>query len=345
MVVIGIDPHKASHTAVAVDGAGRVLGRRTVRARDEGHAALLRWGRQLGTQRVWAVEDCRHVSTRLERLLLAHGERVVRVPPKLMGVSRREQRGYGKSDPIDATAVARAAVREPDLPVAVFDESSRDLRLLVDRREDLVAERTREINRLQWLLHDLDPDLNTSNGRLISRRGFRTIADRIDELDQTAVVVQLCRDLAERIDRLTCQIVGYEREIGQRVREGWPELLELNGCGELTAAKLVGEIGPIARFSNEAKLAMHAGVAPLPASSGNTDRHRLNRQGNRQLNVAIHRIALAQARTEGSPGQAYRDRKIAQGKTKREATRCLKRNIVRAIYRTLSSAHPTTTCS
>ncbi len=345
MVVIGVDPHKASHTAVAVDPAGRVVGERRVAARDAGNVALLEWGRQFGTERLWAVEDCRHVSLRLEQLLLARGERVVRVPPKLMGASRREQRSYGKSDPIDATAVARAALREPDLPVAVMDDETRELKLLVDRREDLVAERVREINRVQWLLHDLDPALNTSNKRLVSRRGFETISDHVDQLGQDLVAVQICRDLLDRIERLSNQIATYQRRIETLVQNRWSSLLSLDGCGALTAAKLVAEIGPISRFSTEAKLAMHAGVAPLPASSGATDRHRLNRQGNRQLNVAIHRIALAQAKKLDSPGRAYRTRKLAEGKTKREATRCLKRNITRAIYRTLTEPNAPATCS
>lgn len=337
MMVIGIDPHKASHTAVVVDCTGKVIAELTVKAREEGHQRLLGWARRVaGEDRVWAVEDCRHVSGRLERTLLAHGERVVRVPPKLMGQARREQRGYGKSDPIDATAVARAALREPDLPTASIDGPALDVRLLVDRREDLVAERTREINRFLWHLHDLDPDVD-AKGKLTSRRTVQRVADRLDELD--GVRVEICRELLDRIDQLNHRIHVYERDIEQLVRKHWPDLLEIDGCGELSAAKVVGEIGDIRRFSSEQKLAMHAGTAPLPVSSGARERHRLNRRGNRQLNVAIHRIAVNQCKKPDSDGRAYRDRKMAEGKTKLEALRCLKRQITRTLYRTLESTY------
>ncbi len=157
MVVLGIDAHKRNHTVVAVDDLGRKLGERTTGTTNEDHLALLVLAQQLGTTRVWAVEDCRHLSRRLERDLLGAGERVVRVPPKLMAHARDAARSYGKSDPIDALAVARAALREPDLPTAQLDGPARDVRLLVDHRDDLVAERTRAINRLRWHLHEVDP--------------------------------------------------------------------------------------------------------------------------------------------------------------------------------------------
>lgn len=337
MMVIGIDPHKASHTAVAVDSTGKVIGDVTVKARDDGHQRLLGWARRVaGQDRVWAVEDCRHVSGRLERTLLVHGERVVRVPPKLMGRLRREQRSYGKSDPIDATAVARAALREPDLPTASIDGPALDVRLLVDRREDLVAERTREINRLVWHLHDLDPDVDVK-GKLIRHRGVQRCADLLEGFD--GVRAEICRELLERIDQLNHRIADYTREIELLVRKHWPDLLQIDGCGELSAAKIIGEIGNIDRFASEQKLAMHAGTAPLPVSSGERERHRLNRRGNRQLNVAIHRIAVNQCKKADSAGRAYRDRKITEGKTKRESLRCLKRQITRTVYNTLRTAH------
>ena len=158
MVILGIDAHKRTHTVVAVDDAGRQLGQKTTMATStETHLEFVRWADQFGAERSWAVEDCRHLSRRLERDLLAAGEAIVRVPPKMMAHARDRARTYGKSDPIDALAVARAALREPDLPVARLDGPARELRLLVDHREDLVAERTRQINRLRWHLHELDP--------------------------------------------------------------------------------------------------------------------------------------------------------------------------------------------
>src|SRR5215211_3821477 len=157
MVILGIDAHKRTHTVVAVDQRGRKLGERTVGTTTADHLDLLVWTARFGTERRWAVEDCRHLSRRLERDLLGAGQQVVRVPPKLMAHARTAARTYGKSDPIDALAVARAALREPELPTAQLDGPARELQLLVDHHDDLVAERTRVINRLRWHLHELDP--------------------------------------------------------------------------------------------------------------------------------------------------------------------------------------------
>ena len=172
LAVFGIDPHKATHTVVAVDAVGRQVAQRTVAARTPQHLELIDWARAIADDRVWAVEDCRHVSRRLERDLLAVGERIVRVPPKLMAAICTSIRSAGKSDPIDALAVARAALREPDRPVAQLDESARELKLLVDHREDLVVERTRVQNRLRWHLHELDPDLQCQRAPWIRRAGW-----------------------------------------------------------------------------------------------------------------------------------------------------------------------------
>src|SRR6188768_2173119 len=157
MVTIGADLHKRSHTLVAVDEQGRKLGEVTAPATPAGHLVLLDWAEARFPERRWALEDCRHLSRRLERDLLVAGESVVRVPPKLMAGARRSGREPGKSDPIDALAVARAALREPDLPVARLDGPEREIRLLVDHRDDLVRQRTADQNRLRWHLHELTP--------------------------------------------------------------------------------------------------------------------------------------------------------------------------------------------
>src|SRR5437764_6392779 len=158
MIVLGADMHKGSHALAAVAaGSGELLGDKVVKVGERGFAAALEWARKLGTERVWALEDCRHVSGSFERFLLVNGERVVRVPTRLMAGERRGGRERGKSDPIDALAVARAALREPDLPAARLAGAARDLRLLVDHRDDLVAERSRLQNRLRWHLHELFP--------------------------------------------------------------------------------------------------------------------------------------------------------------------------------------------
>jgi transposase len=149
MVILGVDAHKRTDTIVTIDDSGRQLATQTIATTTAGHLDGLRWANERWAVRLWAIEDCRHLSRRLERDLLVAGERVVRVPPKLMANARDSARTYGKSDPIDALAVARAVLREPDLPVAALDGPERQVRLLVDHREDLVGERTRAIARLR----------------------------------------------------------------------------------------------------------------------------------------------------------------------------------------------------
>ena len=336
VVTVGIDVHKQTHCAVAVDEAGRQVGRPlTVRATDAGHRQLLRWTRRqfLADTVEFAVEDCRHVSTRLERALLDAGTSVVRVPPKLMAQTRTSARTRGKSDPIDALAIARAAVREPELPRAEHTHASRELKLLVDRREDLVEFRTKAQNRLRWRLHELDPGIDPPSRALDRGSVLDRIQARLQALPESLVRRLALEELVD-IRELTGRINALEREITGLVTAQAPRLLALPGCGPLTAAKLVGETANPARFGSEAAFAMHAGAAPIPASSGKTNRHRLARGGNRQLNAALHRIAVTQIRLDGL-GQAYYQRRRARGDTTMEALRALKRRLSRIVFNLL----------
>lgn len=334
MIVIGVDPHKRTHTAAAIDDvSGELRGELTAPARRRGHVQLLAWARSLDDERLWALEDCRHVSVSLERFLLASGEHVVRVPPKLMAGARKSSRERGKSDAIDALAVARAYLREPVLPVARLEGAEREIRLLVDHREDLVSERTRIQQRLRWHLHELDPSLELPAGCLDRQIWLERLGRRLARCEQT-VQVEICRELVRRCRELTRRAAEIERELRARVQTQASPLLALPGCGVLTAAKLLGETAGATRFSGEAKLAMHAGAAPLAASSGARHRHRLNRSGNRQLNCALHRMAVTQGRVH-APARAYLARKQAQGHSRKEALRCLKRHLARVVYRTL----------
>ena len=328
MIVIGIDSHKRSHTAVAADGTGRKLGERTVAATPAGHLELVRWAGRFIDRR-WAIEDCRHLSRRLSSDLLRAGEAVVRVPPKLMAGARRSSREPGKSDPIDALAVARAALRE-DLPVATLDGVEREVRLLVDHREDLVAERTRAQNRLRWHLHELDPGNEPGLRSLDRGVVLAALERRLAEVPGT--VARIARELVGRIRELTAAINDLEREIGRLVADLAPSLLALAGCGPLTAAKLVGETAGIGRFRSAAAFARHNGTAPVPVWSGNTERHRLSRTGNRQLNVAVHRISITQLRID-QRGRAYVERRRTMGNTKTEAIRALRRRISDEVFR------------
>jgi transposase len=339
MVTLGTDTHKSTHTVVVVDANGRQLATRTLPATSAGHLQLVHWASQW-TERTWAIEDCRHLSRRLEADLLRAGEHVLRVSPRLMAGARRSSRAPGKSDPIDALAVARAALREMDLPTASLDGPERDIRLLLDHRDDLVAERTRMHNRLRWHLHELDPAASPALRSLNRRRVLALLAQQVAELP--GVVARLARELIARISALTTTIDSLEREIDQLVRPLAPNLLALLGCGVLTAAKLVGETADIRRFHSPAAYARHNGTAPVPVWSGNTQRVRLNRGGNRQLNAALHRIAVTQLQQHAA-GHAYVQRRLAAGDTKTQAIRALRRHLSNEVYRRLlADAHLTT---
>jgi len=344
MVVIGADVHKRTHTFVAVDEVGKQVGQITVRADSAGHLKALRWARlQFPQDKMWGIEDCRHLSARLERDLLTAGEKVVRVPPKLMAQSRASARTRGKSDPIDALAVARAVLREPDLPVAAHDQTSRELKLLVDRREDLVADRTRMMNRLRWHLHELDPHLDPPKASLDRAKTRQELTEQLQRFD--GLVAELARDILADIDRSTAMINALERRISHRVDEQGAALIGLPGCGALTAAKIIGETAGVARFRSEACFARHAGVAPVPVWSGNTaGRVRMSRAGNRQLNTALHRIAITQLRLNGDGLRYYRKR-IMAGDSKTEALRCLKRRLARVVFKTLHTLNQPTAAS
>jgi len=333
MIVIGVDVHKQSVTAVAVDEAGRMLDEKTVAV---GGDELLGWAAALAGERLWAVEDCRRLTVWLERQLLAAGEELVRVPPKLTVPERRAGRERGKSDPIDALAIARAALREPDLPRPREGEQVYvEIKLLVDHRDDLVDERRRVQQRLRWHLYQLDPTFAVPL-RLLARPSHLERVSRWLARQEQELQVRLARELTTRIRALTRLIDELDQELERRTAETAPALLDVPGCGAVTAAKLLAEIGPIDRFRSDAQLARHSGVAPLEASSGRIQRHRLDRGGNRQLNAALYRMAITQARYHPQV-RAYLERKRAEGKSRREAIRCLKRLLVRVVFNTLKA--------
>ncbi|MCX2967252.1 IS110 family transposase [Gordonia aquimaris] len=339
MIMVGADVHKRTHTFVAVDEAGRQLAQKTVKATTTGHRQVMQWARErFDDELQWAIEDCRNLSTRLERDLLGAGATVVRVPPHLMAEYRRIGRSRGKSDPIDALAVARAALREPDLPVAEHDAVSRELKLLTDHRETLVAQRTAIINRLLWHVHEIDPGYHIAARSMDRKKQQNRVGAWL--ADAEGVLAELARELLADIVEVTGRINSYERRLAAAVAPVAPTLLDLLGCGALTAAKIVGETANITRFATDAKFARHAGVAPIPVWSGNTaGRVRLTRSGNRQLNAAIHRIAITQIGRKNSLGRAYYDRKQQEGKTTKEALRCLKRRLTRIVFTALTTDH------
>lgn len=337
MLILGVDAHKRTHTIVAVDQLGQPLATTMIPATTEGHLNGLGWAVEHGDNRLWAIEDCRHLSRRLERDLLVAGERIVRVPPKLMAHVRDSARTYGKSDPIDALAVARAALREPNLPIAVLDGPDRDVRLLADHRESLVAERTRLICRLRWHLHELDPGLEQANRSLTRVRHFDCLEPALADRDGT--IARLARYELDRCRQLTIEIRLLETEITRLVEQLAPTLLAIPGCGALSAAKIIGETAGITRFKSNDAYARFNGTAPLPVWSANSVRHRLSRTGNRQLNSAIHRIAITQL-SHHQPAKDLYARRRAGGDGGREAIRILKRRLSDVVYRALLNDTP-----
>jgi transposase len=341
MIVLGADMHKSSHTIAAVVAvSGELLGEKTIQVGDRGFAAALDWARGVEDERVWALEDCRHVSGAFERFLVARGERVVRVATRLMAGERRGGRDRGKSDLIDAIAVGRAALREgvDRLPVAQLAGVELDIRLLVDHRERLVRMRTALYNDVLWHLHDLWPEQTFAACALLSKKCSTRVARRLARAEQTTRV-RIARDELGRLRELSHTINALETEIADLVAQVAPQLLAEPGFGPLTAAKLIGEIAGAQRFTTDAKLARAAGIAPIPVSSGNTNRHRLDRGGNRQINAAIHRVAITRARCHPET-KAYIARKRSEGKTNRQAIRCLKRHLARRIWHLLQPPAP-----
>jgi transposase len=341
MIVIGADTHKRNHTLVALDGqTGAVRGQVAIAASDAGSLDALRFAADLDDERVWAIEDCRHVSARLERALLAAGERVIRVSAGMTGQTRKVSREAGKSDPIDARAVALAVVRDgvESFPVAFTDEHAMEIRVLCDYRDQIICERTRMINRLRWHLVAIAPELETSLSQS-ALRGPRICARLTRQLARLTPSPQLrvARLILKRITTIVAEERELFRELTALIDAHAPQLLAQPGCGTVTAAIIIGRTAGAQRFPTDGHFARHTATAPIPASSGNTNRHRLHRGGDRQLNRAIHIIALSRAKTDPET-RAYLTRKQAEGKTKLEAIRCLKRHLARRIWRLLYTA-------
>jgi transposase len=258
MIVIGADTHKGSHALAAVDeGTGRVRAQREIEAEQLGHLAAVRWARDLAEDRVWAIEDCRSVSRRFEQALLAAGERVLRVAPHRMGDSRKGERQPGKSDQIDALAIARAVVKDgvEKFPVAYLDERAMEIRLLLEHRNDLVADRTRTVNRLRWHLLQLCPELERS----VKRGSFNQsrVLDRVDRrLRQmpAGAQVRVARSQVAHIRGLNRETEQLKRELLELVRAHRPQLLTETGCGALVAAILIGRTAGAERFCSRREL-------------------------------------------------------------------------------------------
>jgi len=331
-VVIGMDPHKRSVTIEVITGTEQVLAKHRFDTTAEGFKDLLRYARQW-PDRLWAVEGCNGIGRHVASRLVIAGETVVDVPPKLSARLRMFDTRQGrKTDPDDAHAIALVALRMNGLRPVVNDEQQALLRILADRRRALGEDHTRMVSQLHQLLLELIPggakkDLSAAQARVL----LSTVRPR-DVVGKTRkrVALELVGDLEKTYQRSK----ALDKELKQAVADTGSTLMELHGIGPSSAARLLIEVGDIARFPDRNHFASWNGTAPLDASSGDQTRHRLSRAGNRQINRALHVMAVVQLRNP-TEGRTYYDRRKAAGKTSMEAMRSLKRRLSDIVYRTM----------
>jgi transposase len=332
-VIIGVDPHKASHTAVAIDDDERELDAVKVRATRRQVAQLLSWAEPF-EKRTWAIESACGLGYLLSQQLVAAGEVVVDVPATL--ASRVRVLGTGRSDkndPNDARSVAIAALRTSSLRSVEVADHAEVLRLLAKRNLDVGSHRTRVVCRLHAALAELAPggiakELNASDALELLAR-----IEPASPVEQTRY--DLALELLDDVRRLDAQLKASHKRIRDAVRASDTSLTDLFGVGPTIACSLIGYTGDVHRFANRDQFAAYNGTAPIEHSSAGRTVHRLSRRGNRRLNHAIHMAAISQIRQLHSEGRAYFDRRVADGKTKKEALRALKRHLSNAVYRQL----------
>jgi transposase len=332
-VLTGVDPHKASLAVAAIDEAtGELLERASFPQDRSGLRSLERWAKRFPERR-WAVENAgglgRHLAMRL-----AAGESVVDVPPKLSARVRVLSTGNArKNDGLDALATALAASRHERLAAVDPETASEALRLFSERREDLVAERTRALNRLHALLLDLLP--GGVAGKLSAERAARILRSiRSRGCASARLRRRLAYEILRDVRTLDRKIADLSGRIEAEIEVSGTTLTQIFGVGPILAATILGTVGNVTRFPTKAHFASYCGTAPVEASSGNVVRHRLSMAGNRKLNYALHMVATSQARSS-APGGTYYRKKLEEGKSRKEALRCLKRRVCDAVYKSL----------
>ena len=329
MVIIGIDPHKATHTAVVVDEHENVLAQLQVRATSKQREQLLEFAKPFA-DRTWAVESAGGLGDLLARELVDAGEHVVDVPPTLAARVRLLGSGKAqKNDPNDARSTAIAALRHPQLHAPRADNDAVALRLLVDRHQDLGVLRTRTVNRLHALLCALTPGGHPR--RMTADQAQRVLRSVRPSTPVDTTRKQMAADLVADVRRLDRDIATSKNRLVEAVAASKTTLTDLYGVGPIIAATIIGHVADVRRFPTRDHFASYNGTAPIEASSGPKKRHRLNPRGNRTLNYVLHMAAVTQIAND-TPGRAYFDRKLAEGKSKKEALRALKRKISDAVY-------------
>jgi transposase len=332
-VMIGIDPHKASHTAVAIDGDEDQLSSFKVRATNRQVDQLMSWAEPF-EKRTWAIESAGGLGYLLAQQLVARGEEVLDVPATLASRIRVLATGRSnKNDPNDAHSIAVAAFRAPGLRSVEVADHSAVLRLLAKRNVDLGSHRTRVVCRLHALLAELAPG-GISKEMYVSD-AERFLANITPETPAEQVRYDMALELLDDVRRLDEQTKVSHRRIGIAIKASGTSLTELYGVGPIIAAQLIGYAGDVRRFANRDAFASYNGTAPVEFASGGRVVHRVSQRGNRRLNHALHMVAVTQIRNPGTMGRIYFERKVAEGKTKKEALRSLKRQVSNAVYRQL----------
>ena len=331
-IVIGVDPHKASNTLVVIDAGEVVLAHRRFSNDRAGYREMKAFVRDY-RDRVWAVEGARGVGAGLAQRLVAEGEQVLNVPAKLSARIRALGGASGrKTDNADAFAVAVAGLRARDLQPVRPDDATEILRMLTARRQELVHVRISTVNRLHEVLCQLIPGGAKKNLRAArARQMLSTVRPRAAVGKARK---QLALDYLTELERLDAKLKEIKKQIGEVIDDRQTSLVDVFGIGKVGAAKALAEVIDVRRFPSKAHFASYTGTAPVDVSSGDHNRHRLNRSGNRRLNHVLHIAAVVQSRMPG-PGRDYYLRKRAAGKTQLEALRCLKRRLSDVVYRCL----------
>lgn len=331
-VTVGIDSHKSSLAVAVLDDLGRLLGIREFANNPIEHENLRRWVASHGGARLIGVEGSGNFGAALTRHLLDRGEDVHEVPAFLSHRERKRTPARGKSDPQDALAIARVAARGDGLSAPQRTDNFQDLKLLSEHRDQLVRARTQLINRTHKNLVVSHPGYEQRIPKLTTKKSLQTAMVMLR--NDRSVRADLIRDRITEIRRINDKTATVEKQLASKVIESGTGLTQLRGIGFIAAAKILGEVGDLRRLRSKAAFAMFTGTAPLEASSGRTKRHRLNRGGNRQLNYALHMMALARRRGDVDT-KLYMERQKAAGKSDKEAMRCLKRQLSNVVFRQL----------
>jgi transposase len=334
MVVIGVDPHKSSHTAAALESnTHKTLDTVRIDSTLPEYRRMLKWARHFPERR-WAVENAWGLGRHLAQWLIAQGEDVVDVPATATARVRELSRGgRRKNDALDAAAAACVAALHGDAVPVEAEGAATVLRMLDERRTNLTQQRTRTVNQLHAVLRELLP------GGVSTDLTADQAADALTRTRPTSPVErarkEIARELVADVRALDTRLKANKQRMQQEVDDSGSSLPNIIGVGPVVAARLLGRTGRASRFRTSGAFAVHVGAAPIEIASANKSRHRLSRQGDRKLNNALHTIALTQVRMPGTRGRRYYDGKIAEGKTHKEAMRCLKRRLADHVWRVM----------